>query len=118
MDSRVINTSKSTAIYLSKTASIGNNGCSQTVCISTAERVIWGCFLAIITTASLLGNSVVIYTVLKKNQLRNRRFAFLLLLIISDFTTAIVMMPLYFVNLLLEHFLKLHTIQYVLSIWQ
>ena len=67
----------------------------------TTERVIWGCFFVIVNIASLLGNSVVIYVILKKN--RSRKFAFLLLLIISDFVVATTMMPLYVVNLLVEN---------------
>ena len=79
---------------------------NQTVGMSYTERVIWGCFLAIINIVSLLGNSAIIFVILKRSQFRNRKFTFLLVLIISDFVIAIVMMPLYLVNLFVENFFE------------
>ena len=94
-------------LRLSRNISLTENvDCNQTVCRSSAERIVRGSVLAIITLASILGNFIVIYAVLIKNNFRNRRFAFLLLLIVSDFITGVVMMPLYFVNLIFETFFE------------
>ena len=91
-------------------SSTGNVECNQTVGMSdywsNTERIIASFILAIITTASVVGNSIVIYAVLTKNHFRNRRFALLLLLIVSDFLTGFIMMPLYFVNLFFKTFFE------------
>lgn len=95
--SAVINTSKS------ETTDISHN---EHVDVSHSEHVAWGCLLVIINIASLLGNSLVIFAVLMNKEFRNKKFVFLLLLIVSDFVTATVLMPSYLVNLLIENFFQ------------
>lgn len=74
--------------------------------MSDIEHVVWGCLLAIINIASLLGNSLVIFVVFKHKQFQKRKFALLLLLTVSDFVIATVLMPSYLVNLLVETFFE------------
>lgn len=102
----VINTSKSTSTDFIKNNSIQNSVFNETTDMSDTEHVVWACLLAIINIASLLGNSLVIFVVFKNKQFRNRKFAFLLLLIVSDFVIATVLMPWYLVNLLVETFFE------------
>ena len=99
--STVSDNTKDTRIDLSK-----NISSDPKPGMTNTEHVIWRFLFVIVNVASLLGNSIVMYVILKKNQFRNKKFAFLFLLLISDFIIATVAMPLYTVNFFMAKFFE------------